>query len=224
MCLGELQCCSLKDNNLQDSSLLPSVCWQRGEAVYRQNKSLLEARKVQLESVFPIILQKITKQHHNYSHAWLSQHGAARRAGRREWCCGLALVTLGNVTGTLRPWALSPESLPQPACVAQPHNAAAPGGSQAATPQQRMCQQLGSCSWLSWTCQKGLCVPEPHSQWHCPAHCSTAQGVDGVRCNRHREISCTLGEEKPMDSPSELPSGQAGSNPAFMGFFLQSIE
>lgn len=63
---------------------------------------------MQLECVFPITLQKITKQHHNYSHAWLSQHGAARRAGRRERCCGLTLVTLGNVTGTLRPWALSP--------------------------------------------------------------------------------------------------------------------
>lgn len=59
VCLGELECCSLKDNSLQGSSLLPSVCWQRGEAVYRQDKSLLEARKVQLECIFQITLQKI---------------------------------------------------------------------------------------------------------------------------------------------------------------------
>lgn len=122
VCLGEL-----KDND-QGSSLLPSVCWQRGEAVYRQEKSLLETRKVQLECVFQVTLQKIINQHHNYSHACLSWCGAAHRGGRREWCCGPALDTLGNVTGTLRPWALSPESLPQPACMAQPPSAVGPGG------------------------------------------------------------------------------------------------
>lgn len=43
--MGELECGSLEDNNLQDSSLLPSVCWQRGEALYRQDKSLLRLGK-----------------------------------------------------------------------------------------------------------------------------------------------------------------------------------
>lgn len=214
--MGELERCLLKDN-LQVSSLLPSVCWQRGEAVCRQDRSLLETRKVQLECVFQITLQKIINQHHNYSRACLSQCGAAHRGGRREWCCESALDSLGNVTGTLRPWALSPESLPQPACMAQPPVLLWAGdGSQAATPTGSagdvpaagllLLPLLGLLDLLEGNlCPRATqAVGLPSSVQHSP------------RCGWHREI---LGEEKSMDSPSLLPSAQAGSNPAFIGVF-----
>lgn len=158
-------------------------------------KSLLEARKVQLECVFQIIFQKIINQHHNYSRVWLSQRGAACRGCRREWCCGSALDTLENVAGTPIPWALSPESLPQPACMAHPPSPVGgqvmvagncpPGSSAEDVPAAGLLflALLGLLDLLERPL--GPRTAEPVGLSSSLQH---SQGVGGVECNRHRDI------------------------------------
>lgn len=219
---GELECGSLKDNDLQDSSLLPSVCWQRGEALYRQDKSLLEAGKVQLECVFQITLQKMINQCRNYSHVWLSQCAAACRDWRTEWCCGSALDTLGNVTETLGIVTTVTSCLPGSASQ-RCGSWVMVTGHHPLGPRHRMCQQLGSCSCLSWGPLQGPLFPAPQGQRTAQLRAAQPK-VWMVWSVRGTEISPTLGGENSMHSPSQLPSARAGSNPAFLGFFLQSIE